>query len=266
MYKKLLFIAAFVSLLSSCVSQKELTYMQNNEDSTIEADSTGVYKLSRSNYRIQVNDILNISISSYDEKASNIFNTNSDRGSFQVNDAVIYTRGSSVDDEGNIRLPVIGIVHVEGLVIDEVRKAITTELHKYFKKDAVYLKVILAGVRFSIIGEVNRPGKYVIYQNQVNIFEAIASAGDITFVGDRHKVQLIRQLPEGVKVIDLDLTNIDVVGSDYYFVQPNDIINIRPLRAKSWGIGTEGWTSMLAVLSLISSTFLIIANVNSLSR
>ena len=264
MKKYLLLIISLVTLFSSCVSTKELTYLQDKSESQL--DSLGYSKLERTDYLIQVNDILNIEIKSFDEKASYIFNAYSQQGSVQINDALIYIRGYSVDVEGNIELPVIGTVQVEGMTLKETKLVIEKELYKYFKKDAVFLKVQLAGIRYSVVGEINRPGKYVIYQNQVNVFEAIANAGDITMVGTRDKVQIIRQLPQGVEIVDIDLTDRNVINSPYYFIQPNDVINIQPLRAKSWGIGTEGFMTLLSVLTLVSTTLLIIVNVNQLSN
>jgi len=264
MKKYLLLIVSIVTILSSCVSKKELTYLQ--ETSETQLDSLGYNTLERSEYLIQVNDILNINIKSFDEKASYIFNAYTESGTVQVNDAIIYIKGNSVDLDGNIELPVIGTVYVRGLTLQETKASIEKELYKYFKKDAVFLKVQLAGIRYSIVGEINAPGKYVIYQNQVSIFEAIANAGDITLVGTRNKVQIIRQLPQGVKIFEIDLTNRNVINSPYYFIQPNDVINIQPLRAKSWGIGTQGFATLISVLTLVSTTLLIVVSFGQLTN
>ena len=262
MKKHLLLIVSLVTILSSCISTKELTYLQ--ETSETQLDSLGYNTLERSEYLIQVNDILNINIKSFDEKASYIFNAYTESGTVQVNDAIIYIKGNSVDLDGNIELPVIGTVHVKGLTLHETKIAIEKELYKYFKKDAVFLKVQLAGIRYSIVGEINSPGKYVIYQNQVNIFEAIANAGDITLVGARNKVQIIRQLPQGVKIFDIDLTNRNVINSPYYFIQPNDVINVQPLKEKSWGIGTQGVTTFITILTLVSTTLLLFVTISKI--
>jgi len=264
MKKNLLILLSTIAMFSSCVSQKDLTYLQ--EKSEDQLDSLGYQTLRRTDYLIQVNDILNINIKSFDEKASDIFNAYVERGTVQVNDAIIYIKGNSVDNLGFIELPVIGQIHVEGLSLVQVKENIEKELFRYFKKDAVYLKVQLAGIRYSIVGEINQPGKYVIYQNQVNVFEAIANAGDITFVGKRDKVQIIRQLPQGVKIFEIDLTNINVINSPYYFIQPNDVINIQPLKAKSWGIGTQGFSTVVSVLTLISTTLLIWVSVENIAN
>ncbi|MCK5781728.1 MAG: polysaccharide biosynthesis/export family protein [Flavobacteriales bacterium] len=265
MRKNILLMLSIVFVLGSCVSTKKLTYLQ--EKSEQQLDSLGYHPLERTDYKIQINDILNIDIKSLDEKATALFSaTEGNGGNIQITDAIIYIKGNSVDNFGFIELPVIGEVKVEGLTLAETKAKIEKELHKYFREDAVYLKVQLAGIRFSIVGEIKRPGKYVIYQNQANIFEAIAMAGDITMVGKRDVIQIIRQMPDGVKIFEIDLTDRNVINSPYYFLQPNDVINVQPLNAKSWGIGTEGWTTFISLLTLVSTTLLIVINVQSLSK
>ena len=264
MKRILLVLLSVVAMMSSCVSQKELTYLQDKSEDQL--DSLGVTPLVREDYLIQVNDILNINIKSFDEKTAKMFNATESNGNIQINDALIYIQGYSIDLNGNIEMPVIGEIHVEGLTLAQAKDAIENEVYKFFKKDAVYLKIQLAGIRYAIVGEVNRPGKYVIYQNQVNIFEAIANAGDISFVGKRDNVQIIRQMPSGVKMFKIDLTDVNVISSPYYFIQPNDVINIQPHQAKSWGIGTNGWGSMISVLTLISSTLAIYLSIEALSK
>ncbi|MDZ7846882.1 MAG: hypothetical protein U5L96_08970 [Owenweeksia sp.] len=95
-------------------------------------------------------------------------------------------------------MPVLGKLNVAGKNVDEVKALVESKLNNYFNKDMVFVNVQLAGVRYSVVGDVLRPGKYVIYQNQVNISEALAQAGDITMVGDRTKVQLVRQTAEAL--------------------------------------------------------------------
>jgi polysaccharide export outer membrane protein len=93
------------------------------------------------------------------------------------------------------------------------------------------------------------------------VLEAIANAGDITVVGDRKHVTIIRQLPQGASLHDIDLTDIKVMESPYYYLQPNDYIYVKPLKQKSWGTGKTGIESlgtMLTLLSLLTTTFLIL--------
>lgn len=225
------------------------------------------YKLQRSAYLLQPNDILSITIRSYDIETSQYFNisNNSSNQALQAGDILFYLQGYSVDLEGKINLPILGQVDVAGKTIAEIQVLVETALKPYFTEEAVNVTVQLAGIRYAVVGEVNRPGKYVIYQNQVNIFEALANAGDISMVGDRKEVMIVRQMPEKVETFYLDLTDSRVINDPHYFIQPNDIINVQPLRQKSLGIGTTGFQTFSQLFSLLASTITLIIAINSLN-
>lgn len=253
-----------IVLTTSCVSRKKLTYLQ----SEVQTDSL-TFQLERTDYRLQVNDIVNIDIRSLDPNANMIFNANNGQQQMmnaQAGDLIFYLQGYSVDNQGKIDLPVLGELYVVGLTINELKDSVDMRLLEYFQDESASSRVQLAGIRFAVVGDVERPGKYVIYQNQASIFEALSLSGDITMVGDRMNVQIIRQYPEGVKVYDLDLTDANVIQDPRYFIQPNDIINIKPLNVKSWGIGTTGWQTITLGLSAVASALTIIFTLNNLSQ
>lgn len=255
MRRVLLFMVAIVCL-SSCVSREKLTYLQDKKG---DADSTEFGQLQRRKYQVQPNDILNITIRSFDEETSKLFNAAAQTTTnINAGDLIFYLNGYSIDPEGFIDMPVVGKVHVLGKNVDEIKILVEQKLQEYFKKNAVFVNVQLAGVRFSIVGDVARPGKYVIYQNQVNIFEALSLAGDITMVGDRKHVQIVRSNPGGVQTIELDLTDKEIISSPYFFIQPNDIINVKPLKVKSIGIGTTGFQTFASILGVLASTATLI--------
>ncbi len=249
----LLLLLAVISV--SCISRKKLTYLQDDPEKT----DTAFYQLERSKYKLQPNDILSIQVRSFDKETSDMFNSSS-LGNLNAaaGDLLFYINGYTIEFDGMIEMPIVGKVAVVGLDIEQVQALIESELKNYFKEDAVFVRVQLAGVRYSVVGEISRPGKYVIYQNQVNIFEAIAMAGDISVVGDRRDVQILRQTPEGIVIVNVDLTDQEVLSNPYFFVQPNDIVNIKPLAAKSFGIGTTGFGSFVAVLGALASTATLI--------
>lgn len=253
----------FISLLfSSCVTRKQLTYLQGDENS---ADQT--FELSRSKYKVQPNDILNITFKSLDEETNTLFNSG---GSGNTNlagnsgDLLFYIRGFRVASTGEIDLPVLGLVQVRGLDIEEIKEHLQKRLKEYFNED-VFVSVQLGGIQYSVIGDVANPGRYVIYQNQVNIFQALAQAGDITIVGDKTEVMILRQEGDGVKVIHLDLTDSKVIENPYFFIQPNDVINVKPLIQKSLGIGTTGFQTFASVLGVIVSSLTLIIALNNLN-
>lgn len=259
--KHLLYGLLVLSLATSCIPRSKLTYLQGPENQE-QKDSTYI-PLKRPSYRVQINDLLNISIRTYNPEVAQMFNsTVANTQIANVSDGYFYLTGYSVDNLGNITMPILGTVQVNGLTIDQVKEAVELRLQKYFNEDAIFANVQLSGIRFSVIGQVNRPGKYTIYQNQANIFEALALAGDATVYGQRYDVQLIRQYPEGIQIYELDLTQQEVLTNPNYMIQPNDIINVKPSRQTSWGFGGTGLTTVQAIaaaLGIVSSA-VIIAN------
>jgi len=253
--RKILAFALLGALLSGCVSNKKLTYLQRDESSTEE-----LYEIQRTKYLVQPNDILSIRIRSLDP-STQLF-TASQTGNLNGGDLVFYLNGYTIDSEGNVELPILGKVYVEGMTIEDAELAIREGLGEYFKE--IFVSVQLSGIRFSIVGDVGRPGKYTIYQNQATIFEAIALAGDGRITANRQEVEIIRQYPEGSRIFTVDLTSSEVLRSETYLIQPNDIINVKPLHVKSYGIGTTGFQTIALSLSTIANILLIITTVNNL--
>jgi polysaccharide export outer membrane protein len=167
-----------------------------------------------------------------------------------------------VDPHGNIRIPSIGEVIVLGFTVEEVREEIEKRLLKdFFKEEAnIFVTVKLAGIRYTINGEIGNPGSRIIYRDQVSIMEAIANSGDIPVTGDRTNIVVIRQYPLGQKVHHIDLTTIEAMDSPYYYVKPNDLILVNPLPQKSIGTGTTGiqsFTTILTVVTALATTILL---------
>lgn len=252
------FILALIAgiLFTSCVPTRDLVYLQD-KDGTLEGQA--INQIASKPYRLQTNDIISINIKAIDQDLVEMFATNNRQ--FQTgiqNEQTLYFTGYTVDDHGNVRIPVLGEVNVLGFTMEEVRDKIEKRLlAEYFKEEAaIYVSVKLAGFRFTVNGEVKTPGQRVLMQEKVNIMEAIANAGDVTMVGDRKNVTVIRQYPHGTEVHNIDLTDRNAMKSPYYYLQPNDYIYVRPLPQKSWGTGETGIQSLstvIMVLSLVTS-------------
>jgi polysaccharide export outer membrane protein len=263
--KKALLPLVVISILlfTSCIPNKDLVYLQNSKknDKSIEVNES-IYKP----YRVQTNDILNISIKALDDRLVEMFGSSGASGqSNQYNPQSMYFEGFSVDDHGNIRIPVLGEINVLGYTIEEIRGVVEKKLlDEYFKKESrVFVVVKLAGLRYTVNGEIGKPGTNVLYQDKVTIMEAIANSGDITITGDRKNVQIIRKYPQGFETHTIDLTDASAIESPYFYIQPNDYIYIKPLRQKSWGTGTTGVqtiSTIIAALSLITTTILLTRN------
>jgi len=260
-----LFLLSIGLFLTSCVPTKDLIYLQNKDNSASESNINPVVTKP---YRLQTNDVLNITIKAIDPKLVAMFNPTASESSNSMQGLTeqgLYFNGFTVNDHGNIRIPVIGELNVLGYTLDETRIKIEKELlENYFNKQAnVFVNVKLSGLRFTVNGEITSPGTKMLFQEKVNVLEAIANAGDITVTGDRKNVTIIRQFPHGTEMHDIDLTDVKVMQSPYYYLQPNDYIYIKPLKQKSWGTGKTGIESLgtvITLLSLATTTFLLLRN------
>jgi polysaccharide biosynthesis/export protein len=245
---------------TSCIPTQDLIYLQKKEGATADA---AIASVESKPYRLQTNDILSIDIKAIDPKLVAIFNPTDTNQNLSKSESSLYFNGFTVDDHGNIRMPLLGEINVIGYTIDEVRLKIEKLLaENYFKKEAnIFATVKLAGFKYTINGEVGSTGTKILFQSQVNILEAVANAGDITITGNRKAVTVIRQTPTGVVMNDIDLTDINVMKSPYYYLQPNDYIYVKPLKQKTWGTGKTGIESLstiITVLSLATTTFLLL--------
>lgn len=248
------------SLLTSCIPHKDIVYLQNKEMAT---DSLQLMVEQQKPYRVQINDILNIRVKSIDQKSVSILNPIGEGNLNASSSERAYFDGFTVDVHGNIRIPSLGQINVLGYSTEEIETMIETKLlDEQFKETAnIFVTVKLAGLRYSANGEVGSPGTQVLFQERVNIFQAIANVGEIPVTGDRKDVLIIRQYPQGQKIHHLDLTDINVMNSPYYYIQPNDMIYVKPLKQKTWGTGITGretLTTLISVLSLVTTTILLI--------
>lgn len=253
------FVIGISLLFVSCIPNKDLIYLQNKNG----ADTgNAISEVMQKPYRLQINDVLSISIKANDPKLVSIFNT-TNTGETGKSDSALYFDGFTVDDHGNIRIPVLGEINAIGYTVEELRMAIEKQLlAEYFKKEAnIFVTVKLAGFKYTITGEVGSVGTKFLFQDHVNIMEAIANSGDITLTGNRKAVTIMRQMPSGVEMHDIDLTDINVTKSPYFNLQPNDFIYVKPLKQKTWGTGKTGIESIgtiMTLISLITTTVLIL--------
>jgi polysaccharide export outer membrane protein len=250
----LLFLILAMVTVTSCIPIKKLTYLQENEE---QQDSIVSIRKMQEPYRLQVNDLLSIRLKALDQEAIGIFNPVGDAILNATSEEQLYNDGFVVDIHGNIRMPTLGEVAVLGLTVVEVREKIEKALLEgYIRESAkLFVTVKLAGIRYTINGEIGSPGSNIILRDELTIMEAIANSGDIAITGDRANVVIVRQYPIGQKVHHIDLTTIDAMKSPYYFVQPNDLILINPLPQKSWGTGITGIQSFTTIISRVTILF-----------
>ena len=260
---KFLFLALFTASVTSCVPVKKMIYLQSEEDI-----KEKVFEYQKEEYRLQENDILDVQIRSMNEEANKLFAIQNQGGqnrmSSQGGGDIYYMTGYTVNDNGAIELPYIGEVKVKGKTLKEAKAVLDVEVARYFK--TYYLSVKLGGIRFSTLGEFNNSGKQVILQNQATIYEAIALSGDLTPLAKRDEIRLIRQYPDGTKIHTINLLDQSIIGSPYYFIQPNDVLYAEPLPQKAYGFGVTGAQTITTLVSALSSSLALYLTLISIGQ
>ncbi|WP_317048507.1 polysaccharide biosynthesis/export family protein [Echinicola strongylocentroti] len=256
------FVFLAVFSLNSCISNKKVTYLQNKEEKAeLEEDKLLSYQIPE--YKLQYNDIIDVKVLTAEDMIEKGFsageegNTMNRSGMGQNGGDIYYMTGYTIDKDGNIRLPLAGNVRVKDMSLEEARLAIEKSLRKYVNTE-LYVRVKLGGIRYTAFGEFRKPGKYVVLQDRMTIFEAIANAGDMTVVAKRDEVMLIRQYPEGTKLHMVDLNDRSIIQSPYYFIQPNDQIYAEPMKVREIGTGENTAQTLALVFSAITAVALII--------
>ncbi len=256
--------------VSSCIPNKKVVYFQANEnalnyDSLITLDYPNYHVQANDNLDISITSMLDVPINSIEGPEQELFSRESDYR-YQINQLarsasdLFYLDGYPVDQNGNIELPLLGHLNVEGKTLEEVKELLTTEVKAYIKEP--YVTVRLGGIRYTALGEFRRPGRYSILQNYVTIYEAIANAGDLTITANRMEVLLIRQYPSGQKMHQLDLTDESIVNSEYYFIHPNDQIYVKPLKVRELGTEPSSIQTVTSLLSIITAVALVLSLAN----
>lgn len=262
MKKALISISILLVILSGCRQQKELIYFTDLQEANIPNNTLQEQK----NYFIRANDILYVKVMSLDEKINAQYNAAATGGSgtggrYYSEDAMFFT-GYSVQDNGAVDLPVFGEIQVLGLTIQEAKKAIIEKTEEYLKDVEVIVK--LANFKVTLLGEVNRPGIYNYYNNQTTILEALGKAGDLSDYGNRKEVLVIRPTVEGSRSFRLNLQDKNLLSSPKYFIQPNDVIYVPPLKAKGTKLLAQDYgvliTSISSTLTAVSLIVTIILN------
>ncbi|MBN2616248.1 MAG: polysaccharide export protein [Bacteroidales bacterium] len=207
------------------------------------------------NYRVQPGDNLYIRVASMDDKTNMLLNSVGG-GQYGYNissGASVYLNSFMVDSKGYIQYPLSGKVYVRNMTVSEIKKELQQKLAQYLKESVVVVKLV--NYNITLLGEVHRPGQYKIYQNNINLFEAVSMAGDLTDFANREKVAIIRQSDDGSKVIYVNMTKRDILSSPYFYLKPNDIIYVPPLKGKQFAFSNFPYA---VVFSGISSLILLL--------
>lgn len=259
-----LYLSLIFFIAIGCVSNEKIIYLQNLENYP-EIKEGELIEYEIPDYKLQYNDIIDVNVQTAQDIIEMGFSNRPQQGggnqmgamAGQTGGDVYYMTGYSVDKNGNIRLPIIGDVQVKDMTLDEARIAIEEKLREFLKNE-IYVKVKLGGIRYAALGEFRRAGKFVVLQDRMTIFEAVANAGDLTNIAKRDEILLIRQYPDGTRLHRINLNDRNIIRSPFYFIQPNDQLYAEPMKVREVGAGENAAQSLSLVISAITVSVLLI--------
>ncbi len=251
-----------VVTMASCVPQKKMLFLK---EAQMAADNISKeYVNDRTvTYKLQPGDNLYIrAINMVEERSAAAVNGDLTSRSTQLgSESSIYLQSYTIDEEGFIEMPLIGKVEVKNLTVEEAKTRLQNELNKYITQTTLIVK--LSNFNLTLLGEVARPGLYKVYQTQINVFEAISMAGNVTQFAKNNEVRIIRQTDNGSEIVTIDLGQADILSSPYYYLKPNDIIYVEPLKIKQWGFTTFPYSTVLSVVSLAVTLYVAFKRTSS---
>lgn len=237
-------------LIASCVTNKKLTYLQS------EGTREEFIAITPDTYKIQSYDNLFIRVVTPDPQLAGMFNTLPSSGSsYGMSELSADVLSYSVDLDGTIEVPYVGKFMVVGKTIDMIKDELDDALQDYITDAVVTVKMVNNYV--SVIGEVRNPGKYPIYKDRLNIFQALAMAGDLGTYSNRQKLQIIRQTSDGNIVKEFSVRDRSIIGSQFFYVMPNDVIYAPPIKGRFFQMSAFPYSVILSTIT----TFVLIWNV-----
>jgi len=277
-YKNLLFLIV-PFFLASCITSKDVKYMQENESLVINEEGLIPYNIPV--YRVTKNDMLTLDIVTTPKGDAAQFYSNlnaSSAGGASITmaggaggangggDAIIYFRGLKVDAKGEINIFGIGFIKAEGRTIDEISAEIQEKVNENFQEGKSQVRLNTDGITYFVLGDIETTGmtgEKKAYKNTLTLTEAIAMNGGLNRTVDRKNIVIYRKLPEGIKKAKIDLTREDVMNSPYFYVQNGDEILLTTNRRSLNGFGKDPLQTIISGVSVITtalSIYLLIKN------
>ncbi len=235
-------ISLITVLLTSCVTSRKVNYLQEPDKHIPSYNDTLLF----ADYILQTDDRLYIQVYSLDEKITALFNAGATstnmrqltRSNAANSNTDLYTY--CVNKDGNINFPTLGFISVRGMNTRQVKLLLEERLSGLIVQQGtmpnIAVEVQVVGRTFSIVGM--KSGRYTLPKEKVTIFEALAMAGDISDFGDRSEIKIIREESDSTVVKTFDVRSADIVNSEFYYVEPNDVIYIRKMPGYSFGINS----------------------------
>jgi len=244
--KKIPILVLIMVFAISCVPTKELSYFNDLND----LEEPGVNP--RTQKLIMPFDKLYIKVISIDPQTSQIFSTTEELRSGESNGILGYL----VDEAGNVNFPFVGNINVSSLTTSQAAVKIQKALSDYVSNTSITVKYI--DNRVTVLGEVQSQGVYPFIQDKLNIYEALGLGGGLTRFGDRKKIILIRNEGDKIMHYRLNLSDSKIAGKDFYYILPNDVIVVEPLKAISSSYENISYSTVLTTITTIIAVLVVI--------
>ncbi len=236
-------------LFSGCVSQEEMIYMQGSQNQVPQVFNNPIEQTP-----IKAYDELYVEVTSFDNGNMNFMNNDGSRISGGRSEADLALISYTVNPDGQINLPLIGLISVKNLTTSQAALQIEKELTGYLSTPSV--KVSYVNKNITVLGFVKTPGRFQYVSDHLNVFQALGMAGDIQEYGDRKSVTIIRNENGKIEKFAIDLTTETILGSQQFYLQSNDIVYVKPMKKRHWGVQTFPWALTLSSIT----TFVLILN------
>ncbi len=226
-YFILLFLFGFL-FLQSCIPMRKVVYINQNPIIEKEINTTPPV------HHLEIGDVLFVRILSQNDKTHEFFNveTNTNSSGNPASMANLYLNGFALNSLGNIEVPVIGEIYLLGQNLEQAKKSIQRVVNEYLKDAIVIVK--LANFQVTILGEVNNAGAFPVFKEDLTIFEALAMAGDLTDYANRQKIKIVRTYKNKKQINIVDLTDQQLLFSDFYYLRNDDMIYVEPLKYRTF--------------------------------
>ncbi|MGI9526590.1 MAG: polysaccharide biosynthesis/export family protein, partial [Weeksellaceae bacterium] len=242
--KKILLLITFTTLFFSCRTQQDVLYLQNIDKIDISND----------NYvspKIQTGDVLTITVNAYDENLARPFNIGGGRTSNNLANAELNPNSLLVDSDGNIEYPMLGTIKAEGKTRKELADELKSKISNYIKDPMVNVRIV--NFKVTMLGEFGSQGVVRSSSEKLNIFEAIANSGGMTYYAIRDSVLLIRTVDGKRTHQFVNLHDAKLMNSDHYYLKQNDILYALPTKSRATEFNTRPITATLTVIGFITA-------------
>ncbi len=264
--KYFLFIL-FSGLMVACKTPKDVIYFQGIDN--LSEDKLAQLSTQSYSTKITYDDLLSITVSAWDPTSVTPFNPPVYALAAQGEEPVVASQAMYnylVDKEGNIKFPVIGTVHVEGLTKTEISEKLESLISKYV--DNPLVNVQLLNFKVTLMGDFNRPGTYNIKNDRISILDAIGMAGELQLTANRTNIMVIREADGKKEIHRMDITNPNIFESPCFYLQQNDVVYVEPIasKLKSRSSSTRNFSVASSIISTLSVVASMIFSVITLSR